>query len=115
MKKLLLMLLGCCAFGGCSNSPAKIVMPDGAVLLDVRSTAEFSEGHIAGAVNIPYDVISEKISDTVPAKKTPLYIYCRSGRRVKIAMEALRKLGYEQLHDLGGIEDAGKVLGIPLK
>ena len=115
MKKWLMMLFGCCAPGGCNNAPAKIVMPDGAVLLDVRSAEEFAQGHIPWAVNIPHDLISEKIAGAVPVKNTPLYIYCRSGRRVKIAMETLRKLGYEQLHNLGGIEEAGKVLDIPLK
>ena len=85
-----------------------------AVLLDVRSQAEFQTGHLEGAVNVPHDEISGRIAEAVPEKNTPLYLYCRSGRRVKIAMETLRKLNYTQLYDLGGLKEAQQQLQLPV-
>ena len=85
-------------------------LPDNAVLLDVRQADEFDAGHIEGAVLVPYDTIAEKVGAVVPDKNTLVYVYCRSGRRSAIAVEAIRKLGYTNLTDLGGIDEAKKRL-----
>ena len=85
-------------------------LPDNAVLLDVRQIEEFNAGHIDGAVLVPHDMIAEKIGAFVPNKNTPVYIYCRSGRRSAIAVEAMKKLGYTNLIDLGGMDEAKKSL-----
>lgn len=76
------------------------------VLIDVRTPEEFASGHIDGAINISHDVIGEKIDDFVPDKTTPIYMYCRSGRRVGVAMETLSSLGYTNMYNLGGFEEA---------
>jgi phage shock protein E len=83
-------------------------LSDNAVLLDVRQADEFNAGHIDGAVLVPHDTIAEKIGAVVPDKNTPVYIYCRSGRRSAIAVEAMKKLGYTNLTDLGGMDEAKK-------
>lgn len=106
MKKFLSSLIGALTLCGCAVSQQKITLPPGAVLLDVRSDAEFARSHIKGAIVIPHDQISGRIEKAVPDKNTPLYIYCRSGRRVKIAIETLKTLGYTALHDLGGMDEA---------
>ena len=85
-------------------------LPDNAVLLDVRQADEFNAGHIEGAVLVPHDTIAEKIGAVVPDKNIPVYVYCRSGRRSAIAVEAMRKLGYTNLTDLGGMEEAKRHL-----
>ena len=85
-------------------------LPDNAVLLDVRQIEEFNAGHIDGAVLVPHDMIAEKIGAVVPDKNTPVYIYCRSGRRSAIAVGAMKKLGYTDLTDLGGMDEAKKRL-----
>ena len=85
-------------------------LPDNAVLLDVRQADEFDAGHIDGAVLVPHNTIAEKIGAVVLAKNTPVYVYCRSGRRSAIAVEAMRKLGYTNLTDLGGMDEAKKRL-----
>lgn len=82
-------------------------MSEKAVLIDVRSAEEYNAGFHPGAVNIPHTEIAEKISAVAPDKTTPLYLYCRSGRRVGIAMENLKKLGYQTMYNLGGFEEAG--------
>ena len=99
------VLVGCVGPKG-----GKMKLPDNAVLLDVRQANEFNAGHIDGAVLVPHDMIAEKIGAVVPDKNTPVYIYCRSGRRSAIAVEAMRKLGYTNLTDLGGMDEAKKRL-----
>ena len=88
----------------------KMKLPDNAVLLDVRQIEEFNAGHIDGAVLVPHDTIAEKVGAVVPDKNIPIYVYCRSGRRSAIAVEAMKKLGYTNLTDLGGMDEAKKRL-----
>ena len=99
------VLDGCLASRG-----EKMKLPDNAVLLDVRRADEFNAGHIDGAVLVPHDTIVEKVGAIVPDKNTPVYVYCRSGRRSAIAVEAMKKLGYSNLIDLGGMDEAKKRL-----
>ena len=99
------VLVGCLGPKG-----GKMKLPDNAVLLDVRQADEFNAGHIDGAVLVPHDTIAEKIGAVVLDKNTPVYIYCRSGRRSAIAVEAMKKLGYTDLTDLGGKDEAEKLL-----
>ena len=73
------------------------------VLLDARSEEEFSEGHIPGAIVIPHDEISERAESEISEKDIPVFVYCRSGRRSKLAAEALLELGYEKIYEFGGI------------
>ena len=83
-------------------------------ILDVRSAEEYSTGHLPDALLIPVDEIPGKISGMVPDKKTPLAVYCRSGRRSANAAEQLRRMGYENVTDCGGIRDAAKRLDLPI-
>lgn len=80
------------------------------VIIDARTIQEFDKGHVEGAVLIPYDQISKKISLFVKDKSQKFYLYCRSGRRSKIAKETLEKLGYKNIIDLGTLQDAAKFL-----
>ena len=75
------------------------------VLLDARSEEEFLEGHIPGATVIPHDEIEERAESEIPEKDVPVFVYCRSGRRSKIAAEALVSLGYSEVYEFGGIID----------
>lgn len=72
------------------------------LVLDVRSAAEFGEGHIPGAVNIPHDVIGERIAELGPAGERDVVVYCRSGRRSAIALAALKEAGFSRLFHLDG-------------
>lgn len=74
----------------------------GAVLLDVRTEAEYRDGHIDGSVNLPLDKIFF-IADTVKNKNTPLYVHCLSGGRSRQAVAYLKKMGYTQVKNIGGI------------
>jgi phage shock protein E len=80
------------------------------LIIDVRTAAEWNDGHIEGAIRIPYDMIGEKIGTVAKDKSMKIYVYCRSGRRSKIAKENLEKLGYKDVVNLGSLEDAAKTM-----
>lgn len=70
----------------------------GARVVDVRTPAEFAEGHVPGAVNVPFDEIARRAGEVGP-KDAPVVLYCRSGRRSGVAAETLRALGYTKVYD----------------
>ena len=76
------------------------------IWVDVRTAEEFGAGHVAGAVNIPYDEITDRIGEVASDKDATIYLYCRSGRRSGIALEALREAGYNNAVNVGGLEEA---------
>jgi len=77
---------------------------EGAIILDVRTQAEFDAGHIEHAILLPYNEISALASSTLPDKTQTILIYCRTGRRSNIAAWALADMGYIAVYDFGGIE-----------
>ncbi|MBR5660654.1 MAG: MBL fold metallo-hydrolase [Bacteroidales bacterium] len=72
-------------------------------LVDVRTPEEYSEGHIKGAANFDwYDSLFVDNISVAYEKSTPLYVYCRSGKRASEASAALSKAGYEVYNLKGG-------------
>lgn len=86
---------------------AKKIMDSGEehIILDTREQDEFDKGHIPGAILIPYTEIENKAIEMMPDKDKLILVYCRSGRRSKIAAESLAKLGYTNVKEFGGIID----------
>lgn len=84
--------------------------PD-AIIIDVRRDDEYKAGHIPGAVLLTMETITaETAAKVLPNKNQMILIYCRSGRRSKIAAQNLLDLGYTNLIEFGGILDyKGKV------
>ena len=78
---------------------------EGYIILDVRTREEYDEGHIPGAILIPNTEIEAKAEDVLTDKDQLILVYCRSGRRSKIAAEALAELGYTNIMEFGGILD----------
>lgn len=76
------------------------------VWIDVRSAGEFGGEHLDGAHNIPHTQISADIAALNLDKDAEILLYCRSGRRAGVALEALQKLGYTNVKNIGGLEDA---------
>jgi len=91
---------------------SELVADSNVVVLDVRTVAEFTEGHIEGAILIDQgqsDFV-EKAKATLPIEKK-IAIYCRSGRRSANAAGKLADIGYKCVNLKGGIiawKDAGK-------
>lgn len=75
------------------------------ILLDVRSQEEFDEGHIEGAIVIPDTEIADRAEAELTDKEATILVYCRSGRRSKLAAQALADLGYTNIYEFGGIND----------
>ena len=75
------------------------------IIIDARTTEEFAEGHIENAILIPEYEIADRAEKELPDKDALILVYCRSGRRSKIASEELVKLGYTNVKEFGGIID----------
>ena len=81
----------------------------GAVLLDVRTPQEYSEGHIPGSKNVPLQTL-DKVRSVVENKDTELFVYCYSGARSRQATAMLQHMGYANVTNIGGITAySGKV------
>ncbi len=75
------------------------------IIIDARTDEEFAAGHIEGAIMIPEYEIAKRAEKELPDKDALILVYCRSGRRSKIASEELVKLGYTNVKEFGGIID----------
>ena len=75
------------------------------IIIDARTIEEFNEGHIEGAILIPEYEIGERAEKVLSNKDQLILVYCRSGRRSKIASQALADLGYTNVKEFGGIID----------
>lgn len=71
------------------------------VLVDVRTPAEFADGHIPTAINIPHNEII--LRPPTLDKDETIVLYCRSGNRSAQAARALKQAGYRRVIDFGGI------------
>ena len=122
MKKLIFLLLAVMLLTACGQDKendqgavyvnitaeeAKQIMDseEGYIILDVRTQEEYDQGHIPGAIVISHEEIEEKAEQVLPDKDQLILVYCRSGRRSKIAAEALVELGYTNIKEFGGIID----------
>ena len=79
---------------------------NGAVIVDVRSSQEYSEGHINEAINIPYYEIKKNVNKVLNNKNQDIVLYCQTGFRSKQAYKKLSKLEYKNLYNLyGGLDN----------
>ena len=122
MKKLYFLLLALMLLTACGQTKendreaaymnitaeeAKQIMDseEGYIILDARTQEEYDQGHIPGAIVISHEEIAEKAEEVLTDKDQLILVYCRSGRRSKIAAEALVELGYTNIREFGGIID----------
>ena len=122
MKKLIVICLAVMLLAACGQKKekdreavymnitaqeAKVIMDsqEDYTILDVRTQEEYDQGHIPGAILIPDYEIEEKAEQVLRDKDQLLLVYCRSGRRSKLAAEALVALGYTNIKEFGGIID----------
>jgi len=93
------------------DSPHKTLEALPMILLDVRSPSEFAAGGLPGAINVPYESVAQYVEGNNDiSKDTDITLYCRSGRRSAIALNALKELGFRHVRDIGGLEEARTVL-----
>ncbi|WP_406610284.1 rhodanese-like domain-containing protein [Agarivorans sp. JK6] len=106
-------LVLCCFIGLLSQTHAsersdlawQSVEQQHAILIDVRSEGEFSQGHLSNAHNIPHTVIAQQITAITKDKSQPIVVYCRSGNRSGYALQVLQAMGYQQVVNGGGLKE----------
>lgn len=90
-----------------TQDEAKRIMDtrDDYIIVDARDQYEYDQGHIKDAIVIPYTDIEDLAEQKLPNKEQLILVYCRSGRRSKIAAQSLADMGYTNVKEFGGIID----------
>jgi rhodanese-related sulfurtransferase len=83
----------------------------GLVILDVRTVSEYESGHLEGAINIPVEALSGRLSELNPNDE--LLVYCRTGNRSTTAVGILRENGYDRIYHMDGGIVAWNSAGFP--
>ena len=89
---------------------SQFIFADEPVVIDVRSLEEVKTGVIQDAIHIEWTQIDKEITKIDLTKDQPIYLYCRSGNRSGKAEEVLEKIGYTNVINAGGINEAAKKL-----
>ena len=84
-------------------------------LVDVRTPEEFADGHVPGAINIPVDQLSQRLSELESHKTADLYLICRSGGRSARARDMLLEAGFAHPINVAGGTLAWKSAGFPVE
>lgn len=79
------------------------MIDNGALVIDVRTPQEYADGHLPDARNIPLSDVGTGFHDI--DKQQPIVVYCRSGSRSAMAMDALQKQGFSNVHNGGGLNE----------
>lgn len=108
---LAVLLVAFVAVGACSTSDPITVAAD-TVVIDVRTPAEYAEGHLDGAVNL--DVQSGSFADDISAlpSDADIIVYCRSGNRSAQATQIMEDAGFTAVTDAGAMSDASEATGL---
>ncbi|MDQ2660182.1 MAG: rhodanese-like domain-containing protein [Verrucomicrobiota bacterium] len=85
-----------------------------ALLIDVRETEDWQEGHVPGAKHLSRGVIELEIEDAVPDLAQPIICYCGGGSRSALVTESLQKMGYTDVKSMSGGLRGWKEAGLPL-
>jgi rhodanese-related sulfurtransferase len=92
----------------------QLINREGAVVVDVRPTADFAQGHIINALNIPINGFKNQIGTLQKYKDQPLLVSCRSGSQSTLACSQLRKEGFQKVYNLQGGILAWQAASLPL-
>ena len=118
IKLLVLLFIPVLILTGCAKQSDNLVRKDAqdqgtiwsainnaSAIIDVRSSEEYSAGHLEGAINIPHDQISRHLSELSQWKESSVVVYCKSGRRAGIAQTVLQENGFMNVTNAGGYSD----------
>jgi phage shock protein E len=94
-----------------SPAAAREWLRKGALVIDLRSEAQFQERHLKGAINIPLGRLSDEIARHAPNEEQPLLLHCLTGARSGIGTSTLRRMGYQHVFNLGSYGRAQKIVG----
>jgi len=114
-KCVLILAFGMTALTGCAAAEAEFGFMSGreayelvvngtdAIILDVRSTEEFSSGHIEGAISLPLHEIENEAENVLLDQDVLILVVCQSGNRSQVASQQLADLGFTNVYDIGGV------------
>ena len=91
--------------------PQEAPWPEDALLIDVRSYAEFMAGHLPDAHCLPLPQMSHLVAQMAPDHEAPIVLYCSSGGRAEQALGLLQRMGYKNVRNGGAALALGKKLG----
>jgi phage shock protein E len=94
---------------GCGAASEIQSIPDGSLIVDVRTPREYQRWHFPGAINIPVSELSERTSE-IGDKSRTIVVYCRSGSRSSHAKQMLIDAGYTDVKNGGGLRDMKKLV-----
>ena len=97
-----------------SKEVTLLINREPAMLVDVRSEADFRAGHITNAINIPLDQIEVQINKITSNSKKNIIVYCQKGVRSAQAFRLLNKLGLPKLYTIDGGLDAWLKNNLPI-
>ncbi len=89
---------------------ARDLLKQGAIIIDVRSEREFQQGHLPGAINIPYERLRDELPQHAADKDQALLLHCLSGGRSQIAKGTANKIGYRHAFNLGSYRRAEEIV-----
>ena len=107
---ILAAAIGLKRFGLVSAGSARKYLRAGALVVDVRSADEFQAGHLANAVNLPLDELPDGPLRRVSDKNRVLLLHCLSGTRSGIARRMLKRMGYQNVFNLGSYGRAQRIV-----
>ena len=91
-----------------------LINREDAIVLDVRETAEWNDGHIAGARHIAMGSLDQHLSELEKFKQRPIIVVCASGNRSSGACGKLKKAGFEKVYNLSGGVSAWAGANLPM-
>ena len=94
---------------GRGTKKLKAILPE-AMVIDVRTTAEYKGGHFSGAINVPVEKLA-KSTGRLGAKDAPKIVYCASGARARQAVRQMRMMGFMKVYAGGTLTDMEKLTG----
>lgn len=83
---------------------AWLLIEEGALIIDVRSEAEFESGHLPGAINVPHEDTETLIELIGPDQERSVVLYCGSGRRAEAAKQKLEAASYTGVYNASGLD-----------
>jgi len=100
-----------CSTAEAAGGTAAELLPANTMLIDVRTPAEFAEGHLDGAINVPVELPTFTAQVALLDPTMDYLVYCRTGRRAEIAIDYMEKLGFSAVN-LGSVDAASSATGI---
>lgn len=107
MKKAIFVAAALLTVAACARKPdpaLKQLLNGGALVVDVRTPAEYASGHHPRAINIPVDEVESRLNE-FGDKKKPVVVYCQSGSRSSRAKSTLEANGFTSVTNAGGFRD----------